>query len=42
MFDRAAADRLIVVGYHFPWPGLGYIRRTETYVEFVPAVLTLS
>jgi glyoxylase-like metal-dependent hydrolase (beta-lactamase superfamily II) len=42
MFDRAAADRLIVVGYHFPWPGVGYIRRRETYFEFVPAVFSFS
>ncbi|MDR7522590.1 MAG: MBL fold metallo-hydrolase [Armatimonadota bacterium] len=41
MFDRAATDRLMVVGYHFPWPGLGYVRRKETYFEFVPAPLAL-
>lgn len=42
MFHQAAADRLIVVGYHFPWPGVGYIRRRETHFEFVPAVFSFS
>lgn len=27
MLDRAAADRLRVLAYHLPWPGLGYIVR---------------
>ncbi|MCX5691329.1 MAG: MBL fold metallo-hydrolase [Planctomycetota bacterium] len=27
MFDRMAADRMRVFGYHMPWPGLGHIRR---------------
>jgi glyoxylase-like metal-dependent hydrolase (beta-lactamase superfamily II) len=40
MFGRAAAERMVVVGYHFAWPGVGYIRRRETYFEFVPAVFT--
>lgn len=27
LFDRIAADRLRVFGYHLPWPGLGNINR---------------
>jgi hypothetical protein len=42
MFDRAANDKLIVVGYQFSWPGVGYVRRRENYFEFVPAVFTFS
>lgn len=42
IFERAAADKLVVVGYHFPWPGVGYIRRRETYFEFVPAAFSFS
>ncbi|OFV85389.1 MAG: hypothetical protein A2W26_06085 [Acidobacteria bacterium RBG_16_64_8] len=42
IFDRAAADRLIVAGYHFAWPGVGYVRRREPYFEFVPAVFSFS
>ncbi len=42
IFTRAADERLLVVGYHFPWPGIGYIRRRDTYFEFVPAVVSLS
>jgi glyoxylase-like metal-dependent hydrolase (beta-lactamase superfamily II) len=40
MFERAANDRLVVVGYHFGWPGVGYVRKRETYFEFVPATFT--
>jgi glyoxylase-like metal-dependent hydrolase (beta-lactamase superfamily II) len=40
MFERAANDRYVVVGYHFTWPGVGYIRKREGYYEFVPAVFT--
>jgi glyoxylase-like metal-dependent hydrolase (beta-lactamase superfamily II) len=36
LFDRIAAERLRVLGYHVPWPGLGYIRRRETGFEWVP------
>ncbi|PYE52958.1 MBL fold metallo-hydrolase [Deinococcus yavapaiensis] len=37
LFDRASNDRLRVVGYHFPWPGIGYVRRREGGgYEFVP------
>ena len=27
-FDRLAADRTRVFGYHLPWPALGHVRRT--------------
>ena len=28
MLDRAAADKMIVQGYHFPFPASGYIAKT--------------
>ena len=37
LLDRAAADRSPVVGYHFPFPGVGYIRQRERGYEFEPA-----
>jgi glyoxylase-like metal-dependent hydrolase (beta-lactamase superfamily II) len=37
LLDRAAADRTPVVGYHFPFPGVGYIRQRERGYEFEPA-----
>lgn len=27
MLDRAAADRLRILAYHLPWPGVGYVAR---------------
>jgi glyoxylase-like metal-dependent hydrolase (beta-lactamase superfamily II) len=38
MLDRAAADRMLVQGYHFPFPGNGHIVRTATGFEFVQAM----
>jgi glyoxylase-like metal-dependent hydrolase (beta-lactamase superfamily II) len=37
IFDMAAADRLLVSGYHFPFPGLGYIEKAGTGYRLVPA-----
>lgn len=38
LLDRAAADRLLVQGYHFPFPASGYIARRGSGYEFVPAL----
>jgi glyoxylase-like metal-dependent hydrolase (beta-lactamase superfamily II) len=38
LFRRVAAERMLVTGYHFPFPGVGYIRkRNWGGYEFVPA-----
>jgi glyoxylase-like metal-dependent hydrolase (beta-lactamase superfamily II) len=37
IFDRAAADRLLVLGFHYPFPGLGRILRTDAGYAWVPA-----
>jgi hypothetical protein len=31
-----AAERLSIVGYHHPWPGLGRLERTGGTFRFVP------
>ena len=36
MLDRAAADRMLVQGYHFPFPATGRIARRGAGFEFVP------
>ena len=36
LLDRAAADRMAVHGYHFPFPGLGHIAKHGAGYEFVP------
>jgi glyoxylase-like metal-dependent hydrolase (beta-lactamase superfamily II) len=38
LFDQIATDRALVMGYHFPWPGLAHIRRTSSGYEWVPTV----
>jgi glyoxylase-like metal-dependent hydrolase (beta-lactamase superfamily II) len=36
-YDMASADKLLVAGYHFPFPGIGYIEKAGSGYEFVPA-----
>ena len=38
MLDRAAADRMLVHGYHFPFPATGYIIKTASGYDLVPAM----
>jgi glyoxylase-like metal-dependent hydrolase (beta-lactamase superfamily II) len=40
LFDRAAADRMLIVGYHWPFPALGYVRQAGSGYEMVPAPWT--
>lgn len=39
VFDMLAADRIPLVSYHFPWPGLGYIARQGDAYRYVAAPL---
>jgi glyoxylase-like metal-dependent hydrolase (beta-lactamase superfamily II) len=36
LFDQAAADRMLVTGYHFPFPACGHLIKTATGYEHVP------
>jgi glyoxylase-like metal-dependent hydrolase (beta-lactamase superfamily II) len=36
IFDRAAANRMLVTGYHFPFPACGHLIKTATGYEHVP------
>jgi glyoxylase-like metal-dependent hydrolase (beta-lactamase superfamily II) len=36
IFDRVAADRMLVAGYHFPFPACGHLVKTATGYEHVP------
>jgi hypothetical protein len=38
MLDRAAADKMLVQGYHFPFPASGHIGKTATGYELVPVM----
>jgi glyoxylase-like metal-dependent hydrolase (beta-lactamase superfamily II) len=35
LLDRIATDRLQILGYHFPWPGVGRIERAGDGYRFV-------
>jgi glyoxylase-like metal-dependent hydrolase (beta-lactamase superfamily II) len=36
IFDRAAADRMLVTGYHFPFPACGHLVKSADGYEHVP------
>lgn len=38
LLDMAATDRIAVVGYHFPFPGVGHVAREGDGYRFVPAL----
>jgi glyoxylase-like metal-dependent hydrolase (beta-lactamase superfamily II) len=38
LLDRASADRMLVHGYHFPFPAVGHIARTATGYDFMPEI----
>ena len=38
LLDMAATDRMAVLGYHFPFPGVGHIAREGDAYRFVPAL----
>ncbi len=35
--DRLVADKILVSGYHFPWPGAGTISKDGAAYALVPA-----
>ena len=37
IYDMASTEKILVSGYHFPFPGLGYIEKAGTGYRLVPA-----
>jgi glyoxylase-like metal-dependent hydrolase (beta-lactamase superfamily II) len=37
LFDQAAADRIPVLGFHFPFPGIGHLLKSHEGYTWVPA-----
>jgi glyoxylase-like metal-dependent hydrolase (beta-lactamase superfamily II) len=37
VFDMLATDRIPLVSYHFPWPGLGYVAKQGDGYRYFPA-----
>jgi glyoxylase-like metal-dependent hydrolase (beta-lactamase superfamily II) len=38
MLDMCAEDRIAILGYHFPFPGVGHVQRDGDTYRFVPAL----
>lgn len=36
VFDMIAADRLPFIGYHMPWPSVGYVEKMDAGYRYVP------
>ena len=37
LYDMAAADKMLVQGYHFPFPSIGYIEKAGSGYRMIPA-----
>lgn len=37
LLEQAASEQLPILAYHFPFPGLGYIKSSESGFEFIPS-----
>jgi glyoxylase-like metal-dependent hydrolase (beta-lactamase superfamily II) len=37
VYDMAAAEKMFIAGYHFPFPGLGWVEKAGTGYRLVPA-----
>jgi len=37
LFERAVVEDLILIGYHFQFPGVGHIRRERDAFDYIPA-----
>ena len=37
IFDRVASDGIPIIGYHFTWPGVGYVMRDRDAYRWAPA-----
>lgn len=42
MLDRLATDRHAMLSYHFPWPGLGHVRREGEGYAWIPAPINVT
>ncbi len=38
LLDMAVSDRMAVLGYHFPFPGMGHVMQEDGAYRFVPAL----
>jgi len=41
ILDRAAADNMLIIGFHFPFPGMGYALRDGDAYRWYPAGTTM-
>lgn len=42
MLDRLATDRHAVLSYHFPWPGLGHVKKEGEGYAWVPSAVNVT
>jgi glyoxylase-like metal-dependent hydrolase (beta-lactamase superfamily II) len=42
MLDRMAADKPLVLSYHFPWPGLGHVAKAGEGYDWIAAPMNLT
>jgi glyoxylase-like metal-dependent hydrolase (beta-lactamase superfamily II) len=38
LLEQLATDRTRMMAYHFPWPGIGFVKRKGSAFEFIPEI----
>jgi glyoxylase-like metal-dependent hydrolase (beta-lactamase superfamily II) len=36
VFDMVASRKIPIIAYHFPWPGIGHVAKTDDHYRYVP------
>ncbi|MGC2025522.1 MAG: MBL fold metallo-hydrolase, partial [Bradyrhizobium sp.] len=42
MLDMLAANKIPVLAYHYPWPGVGHIAKTAEGFHYVPEPMQMT
>ena len=42
MLDMLAANKIAVLSYHYPWPGLGHVVKTGEGFHYIPEPMTMT
>ena len=42
MLDMLAANKIAVMSYHYPWPGLGHVVKTGEGFHYIPEPMTMT
>jgi hypothetical protein len=42
MLDMLAANKIPVLAYHYPWPGIGHVAKTGDGFHYIPEPMNMT